>query len=420
MALGRPLPGTSTFVGNLRTPIHRWYRYSAGYSATWAADEVRRALERGETKVLDPFAGSGTTLLAADEAGAPSHGFEAQPFVWRVCRAKLRWDADPGHLLSAAARIVEGLPAHRAAAGEPGELVRRCFDPGTALDLTALARAVEAEDAAEATRDLLWLALVAIVRRCSHAGTAPWQYVLPSRRKAHVAASVPHAFLAQVHDMADDMRAVQREGRARRSDVELLDAREAGRSRERGFTLVLTSPPYANNYDYADATRLELTVLGEISGWGGLKSYRRDLIVSCSQHAGGLGRSTGDLLSSPLLDPVREDLSAACARLTEVKEAHGGRKAYDRMVAAYFDGMARHWSEVAKVLAPGARLCYVVGDSAPYGVPVPTADWLARLAEPHGFRPLGFEKVRDRNVKWRNRKHRVPLVEGNLWLAWDG
>lgn len=372
-------------------------------------------------KVLDPFAGSGTTLLAADEAGARSHGFESQPFVWRVCRAKLRWDEDPDALLAAAGRVEAALPALRASGeARPTDLVERCFTPEVAADLSALARGVAAVEAPEGIRELLWLALVGIVRRCSHAGTAPWQYVLPSRRKAGAMPGVAAAFAAQARLMADDMRLARAAGRTRRSSLEMLDAREAHRSAERDFGLVLTSPPYANNYDYADATRLELTVLGEIGGWGDLKAYRTGLIVSCSQHAAGLGLSVPGLCAQPLMAPIRDDLAAACARLKEVKETKGGRKPYDHMVAAYFDGMARHWEGMARVMAPGARLCYVVGDSAPYGVPIPTADWLARLAEPHGFRLVGFHKVRDRNVKWLNRKHRVPLVEGNLWLAYDG
>jgi hypothetical protein len=33
-----------------------------------------------------------------------------------------------------------------------------------------------------------------------------------------------------------------------------------------------------------------------------------------------------------------------------------------------------------------------------------------------GFKAYRFEKTRDRNVKWKNRKHRVPLQEGRLWV----
>jgi hypothetical protein len=42
--------------------------------------------------------------------------------------------------------------------------------------------------------------------------------------------------------------------------------------------------------------------------------------------------------------------------------------------------------------------------------------WLGELAVAAGFKSYSFEKIRDRNIKWKNRKHRVPLKEGRLWI----
>ena len=86
------------------------------------------------------------------------------------------------------------------------------------------------------------------------------------------------------------------------------------------------------------------------------------------------------------------------------------------MIAAYFLDMAKVWRQMRRVTAPGARVCFVIGDSAPYGVYVPVDGWMGRLAIASGFRSFSFEKTRDRNVKWKNRKHRVPLHEGQLWV----
>src|SRR5207244_6664506 len=63
------------------------------------------------------------------------------------------------------------------------------------------------------------------------------------------------------------------------------DARDCAGVPDGFATLVVTSPPYPNNYDYADATRLEMCFLQEIKGWGDLQSaVRRHLIRSCTQH----------------------------------------------------------------------------------------------------------------------------------------
>jgi len=54
---------TSNFINNLRLPVHRWFRYSAGFSAEWVKWLLidRKAVD---IRVLDPFVGSGTTCLA--------------------------------------------------------------------------------------------------------------------------------------------------------------------------------------------------------------------------------------------------------------------------------------------------------------------------------------------------------------------
>ena len=102
--------------------------------------------------------------------------------------------------------------------------------------------------------------------------------------------------------------------------------------------------------------------------------------------------------------------------MEEVSEQKAGRKAYHTMVAAYFKDMAQVWDSMRRVVRDGGTVCFVVGDSAPYGVHVPVDEWLGRLALDSGFESYEFVKVRDRNIKWKNRKHRVPLHEGQLWV----
>src|SRR5690242_13987086 len=86
----------STFIDNLKLPVHRWFRYSAGFSAEWVEAVIRENASTGAAvRVLDPFAGSGTTLIAAEHSGVPCYGIEAHPFVLRVAEAKLAWRSDP-------------------------------------------------------------------------------------------------------------------------------------------------------------------------------------------------------------------------------------------------------------------------------------------------------------------------------------
>jgi hypothetical protein len=186
---------------------------------------------------------------------------------------------------------------------------------------------------------------------------------------------------------------------------------------DRWASLVITSPPYPNNFDYADATRLEMTFFGDIDGWGDLQeSVRKYLVRACTQHISSLVNNTSQILASPELDSIRDEIEPVCDRLEKERHTHGGKKNYHTMVVSYFLDMAKVWAQLRRVTQEGARICFVIGDSAPYGIHVPVEKWMDRLALAVGFRSSSFEKIRDRNVKWKNRKHRVPLHEGRLWV----
>ena len=55
---------SSTFVDNMSLPIHRWFRYSAGFSAEWVEKIIlENSLEKEQSIIFDPFVGSGTALI---------------------------------------------------------------------------------------------------------------------------------------------------------------------------------------------------------------------------------------------------------------------------------------------------------------------------------------------------------------------
>jgi len=255
---------TSNFLDNMRLPVHRWFRYSAGFSAEWVKWLIAER-NGSELRVLDPFVGSGTTCLASDEMSVPSHGLEAHPFVHRVARAKLSYAADPERFLAKAESAFGFARKARAANAYP-QLIQKCFGPETLDFLDRFRQAVQTEQDGTREAELLWMALVSSLRVVSEAGTAPWQYVLPGRRKT--APPAPEVALRKAVQMiAADIRFLARRAKPL-AKLRLDDARQCLTVPDGWATLAITSPPYANNYDYADATRLEMTFLGEIGGWG--------------------------------------------------------------------------------------------------------------------------------------------------------
>ncbi len=413
---------SGTFTDNMKLPIHRWFRYSAGFSAKWVEQEIlrHRCDEKEEINVLDPFAGSGTTLLAAETVQAKAVGFEPHPFIHRVAQAKLGWErVDIYQLRTMAEEITRKAQEGNSVKRRPDvpPLLKKCFTDDSLNKLDALKDVFLVDfDKGTAEHELLWLCITSILRPCSTAGTAQWQYVLPNKKKAKVSDPFS-AFSLKVHQLIVDIGIVRKQGWRSGAQVLRTDARDPQYIIEESFDLIITSPPYPNNYDYADATRLEMTFWGEIAGWGELHaSVRQYLLCSCSQHSAKEKMQLDVLLEEKVLSPIVDELGKACRELEQVRLTKGGRKTYHTMAAAYFTDLGRIFHALRPLCKKDGRMCFVVGDSAPYGVYLAADKWLGELALSAGFTSYSFEKLRDRNIKWKNRKHRVPLQEGRLWI----
>ena len=258
---------TSTFADNMSLPIHRWFRYSAGFSAQWVEETVNSCISQnaqyGNFKVLDPFAGSGTTLLACDKLGIDSYGFESHPLIYEMTTDKLLWYADINAFLQPANEILMLAKKDCSLVDEYPSLVLKCYDQENLKEIDHLKKALKLKCDNSASYKLAWLAFVSMLRASSHAGTATWQYILPNKKKSKVL-SAYDAFHKQVDLMCEDMNAFQISRAKSCSTLLNQDARNLSVLKENSIDLVITSPPYANNYDYADATRLELSVLGAV------------------------------------------------------------------------------------------------------------------------------------------------------------
>ena len=407
---------TSTFLDNMSLPIHRWFRYSAGFSALWVRELIEQEKAKGRSKIFDPFAGSGTVLLEGEVCNVQAMGTEAHPFVARMAQAKLYWRESPRSFRDYALSILSQARKHEGDASGYPVLIQKCFPAETLAHLDSLRSVWQAAADSSPPSELAWLALTSILRECSPVGTAQWQYVLPNKTKAK-AADPFKAFEAKVYLMYSDMAMRQRETNGARAVLHCEDIRRRSSLPDAAADLVITSPPYANNYDYADATRLEMSFWGEVRTWGDLQSaVRKHLVRSCTQHVADAVGETHSILREPLLKPIQEEIVQVCSQLEAERESHGGKKPYHTMIAAYFSDMAAAWLELRRVTTSGGLVCFVVGDSAPYGIYVPVDRWLGELAVAAGFESYSFEKTRDRNVKWKNRKHRVLLHEGRLWI----
>jgi len=407
---------TGTFTDNMKLPIHRWFRYSAGFSAAWVEQLIT---ELKPQTILDPFAGSGTVCVTADKLGINSYGIEAHPFVCKLAKGKLAWMVHIPEFLAAVTEIKclavslqpklpEKIPV----------LLSKCYTEDRLIDLFKIRQAYLeiTPSLSEELQSLIFVAICAILRPSSHVGTVQWQYILPNKHKAKTCEPFD-ALEKQVAMMQEDLYQMQFISSESRATFIQEDARNLKSIPDKSIDLIITSPPYANNYDYADATRLEMTFWGEVDSWGDLhETVRKYLIRSNSQHVSKERLCLDNLIAESIIEPIRDELIPICEELGKIRATKSGNKAYHTMIAAYFIDMGLVFHTLRRVAASNCKICLIIGDSAPYGVYVPVEQWLGKLAIAAGFDSWYFEQIRERNVKWKNRKHNVPLHEGRLWI----
>lgn len=391
-------------------PFDRWFRYPAGFSKG-ALELASGAIGSAPRRIVDPFLGS----AAAATGLRPRFvvGIEAHPLIADLAATKLM--APPGDsdaLRSTARDLLGGLedPDLAVIRAEHG-LVQKCFDPKTLTQLVSLRAAVDGCEAAEWRPYLRW-ALIATLRDVARVKVG-WPYQRPDVKRTAPYRDAGERFMMRVQMIADDLeKGDTPTGRVVRGDARSSNAWTKA-AREGCFDACVTSPPYLNNFDYADATRLELYFLGTVATWGEMcREVRADMLVATTQQSSRKGQSyaCSRLKSFP---SIANDARA----LTEKLEAERGRRArgkeYDQVLPAYLLGVSRVLSNLHKHLKVGGIAAWIVGDSAPYGVYIDTPKLIAGLASDLGFEPLDDVIVRSRGLRWRTNgsRHQVPLSE---------
>ena len=392
------------FVANREAPIHRWVPWIAGYSKHFVEDALGRFTD-GPSVVLDPFAGVGTTLVEADLAGHEAVGFEINPYASFAARTKLKaHEVDPFRLREAALAFEEfmeealRLDVQPQAAPPAAFRTRAPFYSAKVQHKVLLALDfINAQD--RGSSDLFRLAFAASMVDFSN-----YSYEPSLGRKAAVGRPevddfpVAAALSAKVRQMADDVAWYRRN--------RVMGTRPNGRILEQSFLkeyrsigegsvdLLITSPPYLNNYHYNRNTRPHLYWLGFCSAPRDLKRLEELNFGTYWQYARDQDRVELD----PGIDDadIRRTLDEV-RRKNPQKGVYGGR-GWANYAALYFNDCARFMLGARWCLRSGATALVVIGNSILQGVPVPTDRFLARIAELHGMEIVGIHTPRDARV----------------------
>jgi len=98
-------------------PAHEWYRFVLSFPPHLVREYLGRFGVGAQHLVLDPFCGTGTTLVEAKILGVPSVGVEANPMAHFASQVKVDWSPDPDRLRSHARKVAEWATERLAAEG---------------------------------------------------------------------------------------------------------------------------------------------------------------------------------------------------------------------------------------------------------------------------------------------------------------
>ncbi|HUU13206.1 MAG TPA: DNA methyltransferase [Terriglobia bacterium] len=387
------------FTKNRDLPLHRWVPWIAGFSAQFVDDCLVRYLAPNKTgaTVLDPFAGVGTTLVEAFIHGHNVIGFEINPYAALAARLKL--DAvsiEPGAVRAQIAGFQRFMdircPDDRAPKGQPRSRPPIGFSGRTQLFSPPVERRILfALDfinliGKPKVRDLFRLALGSVMVSMSNYSYEPSltrrsavdKEDIPDARVAHVLRSKLELMRGDIEYLQEQMRTIRRRPKVKVYSRSFFSSLKTLKCKA-FVDLVVTSPPYLNNYHYPRNTRPQLHWLGMASG-PGYNGAREE------QSFGKFWQTVRDQppMRLSFSFPLLEETIEAIRGLNTHRGSYGG-PGWANYVTTYFNDAHEFCKILKELLRPQAVAIIVLGNSVIQGVEVKTEEYFGRIAQESGL-----------------------------------
>lgn len=404
---------------NKSLPIHRWVPWIAGFSAQFVQDVISAYVPKSRPNqrlILDPFAGVGTTLIEALKAGYQTIGYEINPFAALVAAAKLdclsvhpvEFAAEVEAFRNSILRFEEEIDRRWAAGSDDlvagidnlnrfqpeGFKSRVPFfsPPVEAKFLYALART---QVLLQPDRNLFRAALGATMVSVSNYSYEPSLATRPGSGKALIEnASVATVVSRKLQEMLTDIEWARQNYAYRWMALrrEVLEDSYFNSTLDRAsVSLVITSPPYMNNYHYVRNTRPQLYWLGLVAN-GHVSQLEQASFGKFWQTVRQAAPVEMEFASDSVKDMVDR------LRVKNPEKGYYGGSGWANYVVTYLNDTHKFVGQLKRQLKPGGRAVIVIGNSIIQGIEFRVDQLVADLAEKQRLRVEDIHIVRTKRV----------------------
>ncbi len=387
---------------NVNYYTHGFFKYPCKFIPhipRWAIKKYSKEKE----VVLDPFCGSGTTLLEAVVLNRTALGIDFDPLSKLISRAKTHkyTQRDIENIEEAKARILDGEVKLFKEFIPNLSNISHWFPPESIEGLSFIKSVIlNNSDEKSRARDFLMLCLASTVRKCSFADdTSPKPYV--SKRIVKNPLN-PHAVFIKILDnylneLKENQDLVKNKCFIVGNDAKKIDRSKIRTCTKKKVTLAVTSPPYINAFDYVRSLRLENLWLGHIS---------EDNIPDYKERQFGTEAISVKVYRQNAPSHFSSKLDMA------LQEVYKKDKKRAFVVSRFFDDMRENIKQVYSVLEKKGHYVIVVGNSQIRGVDIPTSDIVIDIAKKEKFRLVNLFLYRIKNRYLRiPRKGRGGLIK---------
>ncbi len=401
--------GEASSSRNKSLSMHRWANWIAGFSGEFAHNAITQFLpstlpaESSDAPgyvVLDPFAGVGTTLVEANRLGLESIGFEINPFAALVCRVKLGSVDIPLEDLKSSLddyeTFIGGTDGRVPHSSPPAGFKSRIPFFSPAVERKVLFTLDYLNELRPQIRDIFSVALASVMVEFSNYTYEPSLGSRPGAGKPLIHdAPVERVVSAKLQDILHDIAEFQ--GMAtnvvhkpcwRVHECSFFDMEQyLGPA---SVDIIVTSPPYMNNYHYVRNSRPQMFWSGLVQSPSELKRLETGNFGKFWQTV----RANDPLPLNPDLPPLEKEIEEI-RRINNDRGVYGGN-GWANYITTYMNDLERFCQLLGIVLKPGGTAVVVVGNSIVQGKEIKVEERLRDIAELRGLSVQAVTKLRER------------------------